>query len=208
MKSILALMVGWIRPLQLCMFVLVLSPFVTGNAVLAAPKSAAPGPEKAGQTADIPLESLSPKPRPTEPKAKETLEAAKRRLDADIAAAPVLPPVPDIACKGEALSLCADAVGRDLHQCLGDNVSKLSKLCKSALRPYVTELVRTSCSADAQIECSGMGQADVVTCLLQMESMTSIPCRAALALWPRAFRAAAGATNPAKNAQAAKGTAQ
>lgn len=121
---------------------------------------------------------------------------------------PLLPPTPDLACKSEALALCADAVGRELHQCLGENIGKLSKVCKGALRPYVTELVRKSCSADAQIECSGVGQADVVTCLLQTESTTSIPCRAALALWPRAFRAAAGATNPTKNAAAAKGAAQ
>jgi|GEM_PF-6142983 len=198
----------WQKSHVLCGFVLIFSVCGIRGGALGAPKSATSGPEKAGQTADIPAESLSPKPRPAEPKAKETPEAAKRRLDADLGSAPLLPPTPDIACKSEALALCADAVGRDLHQCLGDNVAKLSKLCKGALRPYVTELVRTSCSSDAQIECSGVGQTDLVTCLLQTENTTSIPCRAALALWPRAFRAAAGATNPAKNTPAAKGAAQ
>ena len=189
----------------LCLF----SAFVGSVAVLLEHPSRHPlGRKRLAKLRTFLRKGLSPKPRPAEPKAKETPEAAKRRLDADLASAPLLPPTPDIACKSEALALCADAVGRDLHQCLGDNVAKLSKLCKGALRPYVTELVRKSCSADAQIECSGVGQTDLVTCLLQTENTTSIPCRAALALWPRAFRAAAGATNPAKNTPAAKGAAQ
>ena len=79
---------GWLKPRRLCTFVLICSVIVIGEDAFAAQKHTTGEPEKAGQTADIHAESLSPKPRPAESKAKKTAEDAKRRLDSDIASAP------------------------------------------------------------------------------------------------------------------------
>jgi len=145
----------------------VLAEPITGSVALASPPAAAEIPEKPGQTADIPVEKLAPRPRPPESKVKEDEKDAKRRQKEALAVAPVLPPSPDMACKGEALSLCKDAVGRELHLCLSNHVAELSKICKGTLRPYLTALLRTSCSADAKLLCTGMGPKAALECLLE-----------------------------------------
>ena len=146
--------------------------------------------EKPDGTEAIPLEKLSPKPQPPKLKRKESEEAAKRRLTQALATAPVLPPKPDMACKNEASLYCPEASDRDLYLCLGSHRSKLSRLCTATFRPYLTALIRTSCAADARIECSESTAPDAISCLLQEEAAASMPCRSALALWPRSLRSA------------------
>jgi hypothetical protein len=167
---------------------LLFSLVASGNTALAAAADVEKTPPKPGKTAEIPPEKLAPRPNPPESKPKEDEKDAKRRQQEARASAPVLPPAPDMACKGEALALCNDAVGRDLHLCLSNHVSELSKICKGTLRPYLTALLRTSCSADAKLLCTGMGPQAALECLLEEQAKTSMPCRSALELWPQSLR--------------------
>jgi hypothetical protein len=161
---------------------------IAAHPLHAAPSSDEAVTKKPGQTADIAVESLAPRPAPPESKTKEDEKDAKRRQKEALSTAPVLPPVPDMACKGEALLLCNDAVGRQLHLCLSNHVAELSKICKGTLRPYLTALLRKSCSADAKLLCTGMGPQAALECLLEDEAKTSMPCRSALELWPQSLR--------------------
>ncbi|TGL63814.1 hypothetical protein EHQ64_04325 [Leptospira sarikeiensis] len=87
-------------------------------------------------------------------------------------------------CKSERQTYCKDArPGPETHNCLKENLSKLSETCKTHINDMIVrmEKVKAACAEDEEKYCKNVEQGrGHMRCLKENENKISAACKAAL----------------------------